>query len=211
MPTPSLQNSDGRESRICIRTRSTESSTATSAAADEALAYVLDRKLRKREGRLPPPRRQPIGSDSNRDARAYSPVTPVRWLMPCVAAALAAAALAVTAAAVTSAARSSHSISGVLLLGGKPLPSTTVSFVPASRLAPQQTLALTTDPMGRFQTAQDNPLESGLYSVVIDTVAAVDQTAHANIIPTIYRDASTTPLRVVVTEDLSGLRLAIRR
>lgn len=58
MSAASFSLPDDRRHRVSIRRRSTATSTETSSAADEALRHVLDRRLRKREGRLPPPRRQ---------------------------------------------------------------------------------------------------------------------------------------------------------
>lgn len=49
---------DDSRQRVTLRRRATNAATTTSAAADEALQHVLDRRLRKREGRLPPPSRQ---------------------------------------------------------------------------------------------------------------------------------------------------------
>lgn len=206
MPTPTLPKSDDRESRVSIRNRSTTTATATSSAADEALQYVLDRKLRKREGRLPPPRRQAavlreVGLGDVVSRR-------IDRLTLGLALCLVAGVLAAGVVAITTSGQSSHAVSGVLLLGAKPVASATVSFVSSAGTSAEQPLALTTSADGRFQTAGDRPLPSGLYSVTVDPGS---QSALAGTIPAIYRDAATTPLRVVVSEDLTGLRLSIRR
>jgi hypothetical protein len=49
-----------------------------------------------------------------------------------------------------------------------------------------------------------------LYAVVIDGVGA-GKTGKAAQVPALYRDRETTPLRVLVTENLSGLQLLVRR
>lgn len=208
MPTQSLPNPEQSGPRVSIRTRSTNSSTATSTAADEALLYVLDRKLRKREGRVPPARHQAVGMRSGEPARIGGSTRSNGWLIPTLSLCLVAGVLAASAVAITASGRSSHTVSGVLLLGAKPLPSVTVSFVPTNGTSAEQPLALTTSAEGRFQTTEDRPLSSGLYSVIVEPGS---QSAMSNTIPAIYRDATTTPLRVVVSEDLSELRLSIRR
>lgn len=208
MPTPFLPKSDDRESRVSIRHRSTKAATDTSSAADEALQYVLERKLRKREGRSPPPRRQSV-APLHGDVRVVNgPFPAIGGLKACLSLCLVAGVMVAGAVAITSSGRSSHTVSGVLLFGAKPVASMKVAFVPATGMSAQQPLALTTSPEGRFHTGVDRPLRSGLYSVIVDPDS---QSALSSAIPAIYRDAATTPLRVVVSEDVMELRLSIRR
>jgi hypothetical protein len=90
------------------------------------------------------------------------------------------------------------------------LPHATISFHRAGGTGASETVSLTTGPDGSFQSPAERPLPAGLYAVVIDGVGA-GKTGKAAQVPALYRDRETTPLRVLVTENLSGLQLLVRR
>lgn len=197
---------DGRQ-RVSLRRRATAAATTTSAAADEALQHVLDCRLRKREGRLPPPSRPaamqggsaPVAPSGNRFG---SP----QWLLR--AGVLGFVTLVLGVALLTLAGRgaTSHTVAGRVLLGKTPLHNATISFHRASGAA-HEPVSLTTAADGSFRIEADRPLPAGLYAVVVDGAG----NGKAVVVPAPYRDPGTTPLRVLVTENLTGLQLLVRR
>lgn len=198
---------DDSRQRVSIRRRTTTNSTSTSAAADAALQYALDRRLRKQEGRLPPPRRQtPLGGGPAAVAASVDRLGWPQWLLRAgvlgfVAVVLGGAVLSVSGGT------TSHTVAGRVLLGKAPLKNATITFHRASGNDGQQAVSLTTGADGSFQIAEDQPLPAGLYAIVVDAGRA----GKATVVPPLYRDPGTTPLRVLVTENLSGLQLLVRR
>ncbi len=195
---------DGRQ-RVSIRRRATATATSTSAAADDALQHVLDRRLRKREGRLPPPRRQPVvGGGTAAVASWANRLGSPHWLLRAAVLAVVAVALGGTVWKLASGGHARHTVSGRVLLGKTPLRNAGITFHPAGGMS-QDPVSLTTGPDGRFQLAEDQPLPAGLYAVV------VDGGGRGVVVPASYRDPGTTPLRVLLTENLTGLQLLVRR
>jgi hypothetical protein len=189
-----------RRPRVSIRRRSTVTSTETSAAADAALDYMLDRRLRRREGRPPPPRRQAVGGGSPASpGQVGSPLWLVRvGLLVFIALVLGAAVLALVPAG-----SSSHTVAGRVLLGKQPLRHATLVFHRANG-GDDEAVSLITGADGSFRIEEDRPLPAGLYAVVVTAAPAAR-------VPPPYCAADTTPLRVLVTENLSGLQLLVRR
>lgn len=207
MSSASFSMSDDSRQRVSVRRRSTNAATATSRAADEALQHVLDRRLRKREGRLPPPSRQAaVRGGAAAVAPSGNRFGSPQWLLR--AGVLGFVAVVLGVAVLTSAGRgaTSHTVAGRVLLGKNPLRNATISFHSASG-ATQEPVALTTAADGSFRIEADRPLPAGLYAVVVDGAGA-GKTA---LVPAPYRDPGTTPLRVLVTENLTGLQLLVRR
>lgn len=196
--------------RVSLRRRATNASTATSQAADEALQNVLDRRLRKRDGRPPLPGRQEFGGAAATIQDSVARLGLSQWLLR--VAVLAGVAVVLGGAFLTLArgGSSSHSVAGTVLMGKTPLAQARLAFHRAAGGAGFEPLLISTGQDGSFRNPDDRPLPAGLYSVVIDSVGGAGP-QRAPAVPALYRDPATTPLRVLVTEDLSGLRLLIRR
>lgn len=209
MSSASFSMSDDGRQRVSVRRRSTNTATATSRAADEALQHVLDRRLRKREGRLPPPSRRGLGSPAETVRESVARLGLSQWL---VRAAVLAGVAVVLGGAVMTLSRTGktfHSVAGTLLVGKAPLARASISFHRANGEAGEP-VTLTTGQDGGFRIPDEQPLPSGLYAIVVNGVAG-GKTPGATVVPAAYRDPATTPLRVLVTENLSGLRLLVRR
>lgn len=197
---------DGRQ-RVSLRRRATTAATTTSAAADEALQHLLDRRLRKREGRLPPPSRQaavrggsaPVAASGNRFG---SP----QWLLRAGVLGFVAVVLGFALLTLAGGGATSHTVAGRVLLGKNPLRNATISFHRASGAA-HEPVSLTTAADGSFRIEADRSLTAGLYAVVVNGAGV----GKAAVVPAPYRDPGTTPLRVLVTENLTGLQLLVRR
>ena len=199
---------DDSRQRVSLRRRSSQSATVTSRAADEALQHVLDRRLRKREGRLPPPGRPEFGGMAvirgSVDRLGLG-----QWLVRAAVLAVVAGVLAAAVVRLSRTGESSHSVAGTVLVGKAPLARASISFHRAGGEG-FEPVTLTTGQDGGFRIPDEQPLPSGLYAIVVNAVAG-GSTAAAGAIPAEYRDPATTPLRVLVTENLSGLRLSVRR
>ena len=198
---------DDSRQRVSLRRRATTAATTTSAAADEALQHVLDRRLRKREGRLPPPSRQAaVRGGSVAVAPSGNRVGSPQWLLRAGVLGFVAMVLGVGLFTLAGRGATSHTVAGRVLLGKTPLRNTAISFHSASGAAHEQ-VSLTTAADGSFRIEADRPLPAGLYAVVVDGAGA----GNAAVVPALYRDPGTTPLRVLVTENLTGLQLLVRR
>jgi len=205
MTSAAFSMPDDQRQRVSIRNRTTATATSTSAAADEALRDVLERRLRRREGRLPPPRRQAaLGSGVAVAATRANRLGSPQWLLRAGVLAVVTVALGGAVWRLASAGDARHTVSGRVLLGKTPLRNAGITFHAASG-GSQDPVSLTTGPDGSFQLAEDQPLPAGLYAVV------VDGGGRGVVVPASYRDPGTTPLRVLLTENLTGLQLLVRR
>jgi hypothetical protein len=211
MTSAAFSMPDERRQRVSIRRSLTTTSTETSSAAAEALEQVLNRKARKREGRPPAPQRSAVlGSAIGGVAGSVDRFGLPQWLFRVAVLGIIAAVLGGAVVTLAGGRAASHTIAGVVLVGKVPLPHATISFHRANG-GGVQPLSFTTGQDGRFQSPEDRPLASGLYAIVVDGVASGGKPGKRLSVPAIYRDAATTPLRVLVTENLSGLQLLIRR
>jgi hypothetical protein len=187
--------------RVSIRRRATATATATSAAADAALDYMLDRRLRRREGRSPPPRRQVAGGGGS--VASPGEFGSRLWLVRAGFLVFLALVLGAAVLTVVPAGASSHTVAGRVLCGKQPLRHATIVFHRANG-GDDEPVSLTTGADGSFRIEEDRPLPAGLYAVVVAAAPAAR-------VPPPYSAADTTPLRVLVTENLSGLQLLVRR
>jgi hypothetical protein len=208
---------DQPRSRVSLRNQAGNASTATATAAEDALQYVLEKRLRKREGREPPSRpRAPLGAQTpalQGRATVGAGASLQRWGGPqwLVRVGVFCLLTAVIGGSVLRAVwvgGGSYAIAGVVLLAGKPLPNATLAFYQSSGASVPAERKVVTGADGSFQSAADDPLKAGMYAVVVE---AVPSGRGASVIPAIYRDPATTPLRMQITENLSGVRLLIRR
>lgn len=105
-----------------------------------------------------------------------------------------------------------HSVDGVVLVGRQPLMQGRIVFHPTQATPDRGPLGYQTDRDGSFRSAAERGIPDGLYVIVVESgsVGAARAGVHGGI-PPIYRDVATTPLRVHITENLSGLRLMIRK
>ena len=81
----------------------------------------------------------------------------------------------------------------------QPLPNATLAFYQTSDASLPAERKVVTGADGCFQSAADDPLKAGMYAVVVE---AVPSGRNANVVPAIYRDPATTPLRMQITENL---------
>lgn len=204
----------GSPQRISIRRSGTTPGTVTSSAADDAIRRVIDQRRRRNAGLAEPqPQASALGGaiDSVRSAIGGS-VTQLglpQWAFRVVV--LGAVAIVLGAAVVSVAMRapSLHTVEGVLVFGKLPVPQARISFHQLGAAADAQPLAFTTGKDGSFRTADEPAIAAGLYAVTVDAVPRGVKGLPA--ISATYRNPATTPLRVHVTENLTGLKLILRR
>lgn len=197
---------------VSVHKRAANASTATSQAADEALRQLVEqRRHRNKHGAEPEPAPSLVGgftaalSDAVNDSvrRFGLPM----WL---VRVGVAAAVVVVLGSAVLlrggSATR--HTVNGTVVFEGRPLAGATLAFHKTGADSPEP-ITLTADASGGFRSSPDVTLPAGLYAIVVQpaTVRAKKPLP----IPKAYADPTNTPLRVLVTEDLIGLKLLVRR
>jgi hypothetical protein len=197
------------------RRRVTADATATSIAADAAIRHIRDRRrARHKYGEHQPPKRSPLG-------RAVGDITDsigesIRQIGVPQWAFRAGVVLAVAAvlgwAVLFRGGVKLHSVDGVLLVNGRPLPQATLRFMLPGQ-SPDDARVFQTDQAGGFRTEADASLRQGLYTVVVQpsNQAVVRNGSKQPVIPAMYADAATSPLRVEVSEDLTGLKLLVRR
>lgn len=105
-----------------------------------------------------------------------------------------------------------HSVDGVVFVGRQPLMQGRIVFHPTQATPDRGPLGYQTGRDGSFRSAAERGIPDGLYVIVVESGSVGAARAGVNGgIPPIYRDVATTPLRVHVTENLSGLRLMIRK
>lgn len=217
MPATPQPPRDQPRSRVSLRHQAANASTATATAAEDALQYVLEKRLRKREGREPPVRpRAPLGAHAPVLQGRSGPGAGVslhrwggpQWLVRVAVFCLLTAVIGGSVLRVVWVGGGSYAVAGVVLLAGKPLPNATLAFYQSADASLPAERKVVTGADGRFQSAADDPLKAGMYAVVVEAVPSGRGTGA---IPAIYRDPATTPLRMQITENLSGVRLLIRR
>jgi len=205
----------GSQQRISLRRSGTKPGTVTSSAADDAIRRVIDQRRRRNAGLVEPqPQASALGgaidSVSSAIGGSVAQLGLPQWAFR--AAVLAAVALVLGGAVVSIAMRapSLHTVAGVVIFGKLPVPQARISFHQlGSAAADAQPLALTTGKDGSFRTADEPAIAAGLYAVTVDAVPRGVKGLPS--IPATYRDPATTPLRVHVTENLTGLKLILRR
>jgi len=205
----------GSPRRVSLRHSNAQPATATSSAADEAIRQVIDRRRRRNAGLLEPEPRASaldgaIHSISAGISGSIEQLGMPQWVFRALV--LGAVALVLGGAVFNMALRAPglHSVDGLVLFGAVPVPQSRISFHllgPAADDA--QPRAFTTGKDGSFRTAGEPAIPAGLYAVTVDAVPR--NVKGLPPIPQTYRDPAATPLRVQITENLSGLKLLIRR
>jgi len=198
-------------------------SAPTSAAADAAIREIIDRR-RKRHmyGVTPQPRASAVGGAIGSVGNVIGDVIGgsiqqlglPQWTFRAVFVALVAVVLGW--AVFMREGVKSCAVDGVLLFEGKPVANATLTFLLPGEL-PADGRILRTDGAGAFRTDDEESLREGLYTVVIQPPKpAGGKPAGSNVakkpaFPAMYTDPATTPLRVQVSDDLTGLKLLVRR
>jgi hypothetical protein len=215
---PSTQTQPHRDTgpRLSILRGGHRSSSVTAVAADDAIQRFLYIKCLARVGRGVEPHE---GHHPSAAAAVLSlpavpwpefPTNP--WFARGLMVGVLMTALVALAAIAIPARISEHSVAGVVLVGRQPLVQGRIVFHPAHAGAERRPLGYQTGRDGSFHSDERQGIPDGLYVIVVESgSAAVGIGGGRALIPPIYRDVATTPLRVHVTEDLSGLRLMIRK
>ena len=205
----------GSPQRVSLRRSGVKPATATSSAADEAIRQVIDRRRRRNAGMLEPEPRASaletaIGSVSTGISGSIEQLGMPQWVLRAVVLGAVAVVLGGAVFSMSMRAPGLHSVDGLVLFGSVPVPQSRISFhLIGPAAADAQPLAFTTGKDGSFRSEGEPAIPAGLYAVTVDAVPRNVKALPP--IPTTYRDPGTTPLRVQITENLSGLKLLIRR
>jgi hypothetical protein len=195
------------------RKRSGTPSTAIAIAADAAIQQMLYYDYLQRNGRLNP-YVEPTLIDrfSAEVADAIHPRAERGWASRVLVPGVVVCVLMITVASVFLTDPPAHSVHGVLLAGSQPVVQATIVFRRFKGGEEPVEQQFITGADGTFYSDQTRGIPSGLYAVVVLSPQVVVGTfPKPAAVPAIYRDTTTTPLRVNVTDDLRGLRLSMRR
>ena len=196
------------------RRRLSADATATSIAADAAIRQIRDRRRRRHKyGVEPESKRSPLGrfieGITDPIGESIRQLGVPQWAFRAGVVFIVAAVLGW--AVLFRDGVKLHSVDGVLLVNGRPMPQTTIRFLLPGQ-SQDEARVFQTDQVGGFRTEADASLRQGLYTVVVQPPNRSGGTgAKQPVIPAMYTDAATTPLRVEVSEDLTGLKLLVRR
>lgn len=192
--------------------------TSTSAAADAAIREIIDRRRKRHKyGSTPEPRGSAVGGAIGSVGDVIGDVIGgsiqqlglPQWAFRAVFVGLVAAVLGW--AVFMREGVKSCVVDGVLLFEGKPVANATLTFLLPGE-APADGRILRTDGAGAFRTDAEASFREGLYTIVIQPPKpAGGKTAKKPAFPAMYTDPATTPLRVQVSDDLTGLKLLVRR
>ena len=220
MTSAAFSMPDDRRRRVSLRRRSTNSSTVTSRAADDALQQVMTRRSLKRDGRVPSPPTAAAGSLADvRESLSgvLSGICLLKVALLLVVGLAMWTGLSILTAAPPDEPR--HAVRGMLTLNGRPLSHSIVEFhlldPPAGQASPIQVAY--TDDAGAFAfgAAQTPGLPAGHYAVVARGRRRVVRHGESELVdlplPKAYANPEQTPLKVSVSEDTSGVRLAVRK
>ena len=213
MTSAAFSMPSGSPQRISLHRKGARPTTATSSAADDAIRQLVDRRRRRNRGEPEPePRPSPLGgaisSVSAGLAGSIEQFGLPQWLLRAFVLAAVVLVLGGAAFSLTMRAPSMHTVDGCLLVGSVPVPQSRISFHSVAA-ADAEPLSFTTASDGSFRSAAEPAIPSGLYAVTVDAVPRNAKGVPP--IPKTYRDPSTTPLRVLISEDLTGLKLIVRR
>ncbi len=198
---------------LSIRCRSGTPESAIAKAADAAIQQMLYYDYLQRNGRLNP-HVEPTIIDrfSAEVSDVIHPRSDHGWASRVLVPGVAMCVLGITVASVFFAEPPAHSVHGVLLAGTQPVVQATIvfrRFKGGDEPVEQQFI---TGVDGTFYSDQTRGIPSGLYAVVVlSPQVVVGKGPKPATVPAIYRDVTTTPLRVNVTDDLRGLKLSMRR
>lgn len=209
MTSTSISIASGRR-RLSSGRRYGTSSSASARAAADAIKIDKDRRRRRNRGDDDQADEQPGSIDefaANVAATAESLGLP-RWTLRAVVLGLVGLLLA-TVVVGTLPLLARHEVSGIATFDDKPLGRVPLSFHRLETAGGTVTAAadgqtIRTEPDGSFRIEGSARLRPGLYAV------AVLPGEVAPTLPRAYRGAETTPFRIEVREDLSGVQLSIQ-
>lgn len=204
---------NGSQPKISLNRRGQRPSTATSSAADEAIQQILDARRRRNKYGSEPERRESalggaIGSVSDTIGESVARLGYVRWIL--TATVLVAVGGLLFAGALMARPAPRHSVAGTALIDGKPLGRVALVFHGKEPGGEAFTQTVFTAADGTFSNDPTVGIPAGSYAIVVDGGAS-PRGKKAPVVPKIYADPAQTPLRVLVTEDLVGLKLLVRR
>lgn len=215
MSSATFSMHSGSPQRISLRRSGTKPASATSSAADDAIRQLVDQRRRRNAGTAEPEPRQSalgnaIGSVSAGISGSIEQLGMPQWVFRAVVLGAVVVVLGGAAISVSLRTPSLHSVDGRVLFGAVPVPQSRISFhLLGPAAADAQLVAFTTGKDGSFRSEGEPAIPAGLYAVTVDAVPRNVKALPP--IPKTYRDPATTPLRVQITENLSGLKLLIRR
>lgn len=197
---------------VSVNKRAANSSSATSQAADEAIRQVVEqRRRRNKYGNEPEQKPSLVGGFTaalgdavNDSVRRFG--LPM-WLVR-VGVATAVVVVLGSAVLLRGGPATRHTVDGTVVFEGRPLANARLAFHKTGTDSPEP-ITLTSDAAGGFRTSPDVTLPAGLYAIVVQP--ATPRAKKPLPIPKAYADPANTPLRVLVTEDLVGLKLLVRR
>ena len=208
---------NGSQPKISISRRGQSPTTATSAAANDAIRQILDaRRRRHKYGPEPEVRQSALGGvvDEALDLvrGSVSRLGIVRWTLAAVVVTVIGGVLLTAAFQARSAPR--HTVGGIALIDGKPLGRVTLVFH-VQKKHPQEepcSQSVFTADDGTFRIVPTVGIPSGTYAVVVQGGAsAVRGVGRKTVgVPPKYRDPSTTPLRVEIEGDTAGLQVVVQ-
>lgn len=198
---------------LSIRCRSGSPESEIAQAADAAIQQMLHYDYLQRNGRLNPEVEPTIMDRLGAEvADVIHPRGARSWISKVLVPGVAAVVLAIAAVSVFFADPPAHSVHGVLLAGTQPVVQATIvfrRFKGGEKTIEQQFI---TGVDGTFYSDPTKKIPSGLYAVVVvSPQVVVGKGPKPASVPAMYRDVTTTPLRVNVTDNLKGLRLSMRR
>ena len=204
---------NGSQPKISVSRRGQSPTTATSAAANDAIQQILDARRRRHKYGQEPERRESalggaIGSVTDAIGESVSRLGAVRWILS--ATVLVAVGGLLFAGALMARPAPRHSVAGTALIDGKPLGRVTLVFHGKEPGGEAFTQTVFTAADGTFSNDPTVGIPAGSYAIVVDGGAA-PRGKKAPVVPKIYANPAQTPLRVLVTEDLVGLKLLVRR
>lgn len=219
MATAAFSMPSDPQARITIAGRSKNPTSATSAAADEALRRLIDeRRLRHKHGHAPEPRRSVAGSAFEAISSLVSDTAAgyglSRWALRAIVLAGVGGVLAMAAMAAVPKPGALHGIAGSVSVAGKPLADGTLEFHLTS---PSPTgepfwLAVYTNPDGTFRRDASAGVPAGTYAVVVKSgQVVVGKRSKAAVIPAKYMRSTSTPLTVEIKQTATTLNFVVRK
>jgi hypothetical protein len=214
MATAAFSMPSDPRARISISGRSKNPGSATSAAADEALRQIIDRRRRKNKYGSEPERRESalggaIGSVSDTIGESVARLGPVRWILT-VTVLLAVGGVLFAGALMARPKCMAHPAVGIARAGKTPLVGAQIRLhprgmalpddaVPTATVQADGTFALTT-----FTKGDGAP--PGDYVVTVQWFrVAKDGSVGGNSLPKRYASPTTSPLSVTIREGKNDL------
>jgi hypothetical protein len=218
MSTAAFSIPDGSRQRVSITRRGKQPTSATSAAADEALRQIIDG--RRRRNLAPEPRETAVGNAihvvKETVSESVGRMGLSRWALRAIV--LGGVGLVLMLAALTAVPRGTplHGIAGSVSVNGKPLVD---GMLELHLTSPSPTgepfwLAVYTSPSGDFRRDASAGVPAGTYAVVVKSgqvAAGRGQRLQAAVIPVNYTKPTSTPLTIEIKGSTTALDLVVRK